>query len=137
MGNIVRTSESATLALHAMGILAGRPGSISAHRIAETLGASEATLAKVMQRLVKAGLVTSRRGPHGGFELAKPSEDVTLLDVYESIEGEIEVTHCLLDAPVCGAQSCPLARVFERAGQEIVKELARTTLAEFRISTKE
>lgn len=101
--------------------------------MAEALGASEATLAKVMQRMVKAGLVTSKRGPHGGFELAQAPEDVTLLEVYESVEGEIEVTRCLLGAPVCGKKRCPLGGLFERVSREVTAELSKTTLAEFQV----
>ncbi len=133
MSSIICTSEAATLALHAAGILAAHEGMVSTHAMAEALGASEATLSKVMQRLVKAGLVTSKRGPHGGFELARTPEGITLLDVYESVEGPIEVTHCLLGAPVCGKKHCPLGRLFERASQEVAAELSNTTLAKFNV----
>jgi len=133
MGSIICTSEAATLALHAAGILAGHKGSVSAHTMAEALGASEATLSKVMQRMVKAGLVTSKRGPHGGFELARPSKSVTLLEVYESVEGVIEVKHCLLGAPVCGKKRCPLGGLFEKVTREVTEKLSKTTLREFNV----
>lgn len=133
MSSVICTSEAATLALHATGILAGHEGPVSAHTMAETLGASEATLSKVMQRLVRTGIVTSKRGPHGGFELAKSPEDITLLDVYESVEGAIDVTSCLLGAPVCEKRRCPLGGLFERVSREVVEKLSATTLAKFNV----
>jgi len=133
MSSIVCASEAATLALHAAGILAAHEGSVSAHTMATALGASEATLSKVMQRLVKAGIVTSKRGPHGGFELAKAPGKITLLEVYESVEGVTEVAHCQLGTPVCEKQRCPLGSLFERVSRELMKELSGTTLAEFTV----
>ncbi len=133
MSGIVCTSEAATLALHAAGILAAHEGSVSAHTMAEALGASEATLSKVMQRMVKAGLATSKRGPHGGFELARAPKTITLLEVYESVEGAIEVRHCLLGAPVCEKKHCPLGGLFEKVSREVMEKLSKTTLHEFNV----
>jgi len=133
MSGIICTSEAATLALHAAGVMAAHEGSVSTHTMAEALGASEATLSKVMQRMVKAGLATSRRGPHGGFELARSRETITLLDVYESVEGAINVKHCLLGAPVCGKKHCPLGSLFEKVTREVTEKLAKTTLQEFNV----
>jgi len=133
MSSIICASEAATLALHAAGILGDHEGPVAAHTMASALGASEATLAKVMQRMVRAGIVTSKRGPHGGFELARSPEEITLLEVYESVEGAMEVTHCLLGAPVCGQKHCPLGELFERVSAEVAERLATTTLAEFHV----
>ncbi len=133
MSGIICTSEAATLALHAAGILAAHEGPVSTHAMADALGASEATLSKVMQRMVKVGLVTSKRGPHGGFELARPPKEITLLEVYESVEGVIDVKRCLLGAPVCGKKSCPLGGLFEKVSREVTDKLAKTTLHEFSV----
>ncbi len=133
MTGIVRTSEAASLALHAAGILATHEGPVSAHTMAEALGASEATLSKVMQRIVRAGLATSKRGPHGGFELARAPKTITLLEVYESVEGVIDIRHCLLGTPVCEKKDCPLGGLFEKASREILETLSRTTLHEFSV----
>ncbi len=133
MSGIICTSEAATIALHAAGILAAHDGPVSAHAMAGALGASEATLSKVMQRLVKAGLVTSKRGPHGGFELARTPKEITLLKVYEAVEGVIEVKHCLLGAPVCGKKRCPLGGLFEKVSREVAEMLSKTTLHEFNV----
>ena len=133
MSSIICTSEAAGLALHAAGILAAHEGSISTHAMAEALGASEATLSKVMQRMVKAGLATSKRGPHGGFELAREPKTITLLEVYESVDGAISVTHCLLGAPVCGKKCCPLGKLFEKVTREVAEKLSETTLHEFNV----
>jgi Rrf2 family protein len=62
----------------------------------------------VLQRLTKARLVPTIRGPKGGFTLARPPAEVTLLQVYEAIEGPIEPPGCLLGAPVCRLKTCML-----------------------------
>ena len=46
-------------------------------------------LSKIMQYLVKAGILKSKRGPRGGFSLAKKAEDISILDIYEAIEGTL------------------------------------------------
>jgi Rrf2 family protein len=97
MTGMLHISDAASLALHAMVLIAGKPDTlVSTHEIAEQLGVSENHLAKVRQTLSRAGLVESTRGPHGGFRLAKSAAEITLLDVYEAVEGPIRPTSCLL-----------------------------------------
>ena len=70
MSGSLKISEAASLALHTMVYLAGDPSAhYPAGRLAEALCVSEAHLAKVLQRLVKAGMLVSVRGPKGGFRL--------------------------------------------------------------------
>lgn len=103
MSGVLKMSEAAVLAFHAMIYIAVREtGFVTNAEIASALHASEAHLAKVLQRLVKAGLVKSIRGPRGGFILGKDSGAITLRDIYELFEGSLERDVCLLDAQVCG-----------------------------------
>ncbi len=141
MPKLVRFPEAASLGIHAAVILAGRRnGLVPARQLAEGLRASQAHLAKVMQRLVHAGLVTSVRGPHGGFALARPAADVTLLEVYEAIEGTVEPAACVFGAPVCGRKSCVFRGVTEELDGRLRAYLAHATLgdlAEEQIEQKE
>ncbi|MCK5596268.1 MAG: Rrf2 family transcriptional regulator, partial [Candidatus Eisenbacteria sp.] len=91
MSGLVRTSEAATLALHAAAIMASSPEShVTAAVMADGLSASEAHLAKVLQRLAKAGVVAGTRGPGGGFQLTRPGKEISLREVYEAIEGRLQ-----------------------------------------------
>ncbi|MCF8044104.1 MAG: Rrf2 family transcriptional regulator, partial [Desulfarculaceae bacterium] len=75
MQQLLKISEAASLALHTMGLLASRPGEqVPTRELAARLKVSEAHLAKVMQRLGRAGLVRSQRGPKGGFALERNPE---------------------------------------------------------------
>jgi len=128
---MLKISDAATLGLHAMAYLAQRPDSRSANRdIAGALNASQAHLAKVMQRLEHAGLVNSLRGPAGGFQLAKPAEKVTLKTIYEVIEGPLASTHCLLGQPICNGQ-CPLGDLVHGIDRQVAERVAGTRLSEF------
>ena len=107
MHGSLRISEAASLALHTMVFLAGVPTTrYSSGRIARTLCVSEAHLAKVLQRLSKTGFLVSVRGPNGGFRLARSPEKITLLEVFEAIDGSFEPDECLMHDHSCGQMGC-------------------------------
>lgn len=130
---ILHISEAANLAIHAMSYLAnlddtGRP--IPTVEISESLGVSANHLSKVLQRLSKTGLVRSVRGPKGGFRLALEPEDITLLQVYEAIDGSLPPRgHCLLGTPTCGLSQCIFGGLIEDVHQQVSGHFSSTTLA--------
>jgi Rrf2 family protein len=132
MDNVLRISEASSLAMHAAALLAEEPDrSLSTREIAENLKASEAHLSKVLQRLTRAGIVKPIRGPKGGYMLGKAAEDITLLDIYEEIEGPIPRTYCLMKEPVCRGKDCILGGLLKSVNKEVRDYLSRTRLSDF------
>ena len=130
MPGILKISEAASLGLHAMMILARDPEAmVSAGELSRSLHASEATLAKVLQRLGKVGLVKSTRGPRGGFLLGKPPREINFLEIYEAIEGPLPPAGCLLPQPVCPGGKCIFGNLVKNLHDQLAKHLAKTTLA--------
>jgi len=128
---VLRVSDAASLAMHCAAVLAAHKGEvIPARRIADRLHASEAHLAKVLQRLGKAGIVRSERGPSGGFSLAVPPRKLSLLRVYEAIDGPLATKGCLLGTPVCNRGDCILGGALSTVGDLVRERLARTTVAD-------
>jgi len=131
VANIVRLSEMASLAIHAMAMIARHGGGLlTVGHIARTVGASEAHLAKAMQRLVKAGLAYSERGPRGGFALARPAESITLLEIYEAVEGPRMASACPLERKTCSFDGCLFGGVLEAMEDRVYEYLSRTSLAD-------
>jgi len=127
----LRISEAASIAMHAMGLLAAEPERpVTTKEIATCFSISEAHLSKVLQRLVKVRLLNSVRGPRGGFVLARDPRKTTLLDVFEAIEGRVESSECLFSVPLCDGQSCILGRVMGDANRMLMDHLSSTTLKE-------
>lgn len=129
-GNIVRISEAASLALHAMTFLAAQEPdhAVSTRDIADVLHVSDNHLSKVAQRLAKSGLVVSRRGPGGGVLLAKPAADITLLDIYQAIEGEFKSAGCLLTTRVCDPGNCIFGDLLHSVNTQVRERLETTRL---------
>jgi Rrf2 family protein len=142
MATVLRISDAASLALHTMVLLADRSGhgtadgrdgrrrALTTKEIASTFKVSEAHLAKVLQRLAKAGLVLSAPGPHGGFHLRDGAERTTLLQVYEAIEGPLRTSNCLLGVPVCGGKKCVLGRLVCNLNDQVREHFSRTRLSD-------
>jgi Rrf2 family protein len=131
MSNIIKISDAASMAIHAMVFLASEPGRIVPSReIATMLRSSEAHLSKVMQRLAKAGLVSSMRGPKGGFVLKRSARDISLREVYEAIEGRLEETKCLLDQPICHGGRCIFGNLLKQVDQQTRKYFSRNMLSD-------
>ena len=130
MNNILNLSEAVLIALHSM-ILIAKKNKINARNISKQIGASENHLSKILQRLVKSGFLKSNRGPSGGFILAKESKDISLLDVYEAIEGKIILTKCLFKNSVCSFQNCIFENINEKFQKEFIEDFKNKNLNMF------
>ncbi len=130
MSGFLKFSDAASLGLHAAAFLARENVSgASVRQMARALGASQAHLSKVLQRLTKAGVVGSLRGPSGGYELARPARGISLKRVYEAIEGPLDASVCPFNIPACRGSKCVLGGEFVRKGKELVRHLADTPLS--------
>lgn len=131
MNSIIRFSEASSLALHACTALAANAGNpLSVSAIASLFNSSEAHLSKVMQDLGRAGIVTSARGPRGGFTLARQAREISLLEVYEAIEGAYGSGDCISIHPAEGCQgsNCVLGELVGSLNRQIRDYLAGTTV---------
>ncbi len=130
MGQLIRFSESVSLAIHALMHLAatGEGRLANLEGIATAYPMSKAHLSKIMQRLGKAGLVRAVRGPRGGYALSDSPEKVTLLQIYEAIEGKVASSACMLGRPVCAAGACQLGNFVGDLQVRLGNYLAETSL---------
>jgi len=131
MSNLLNISEAASLAMHAMVWLATKPEKRwSVRHIAESMNVSANHLAKVMQRLEKAELVQSVRGPKGGFSLKVQPESISLLMVYEVIEGPMTSGDCMLGNPVCKPGNCIFDGHFNIITEQVREYLSKKRLSD-------
>lgn len=108
-----------------------------AREIAADMEIPQRYVTQILADLVREGILTAVAGPGGGYALAKPAEDLTLLEVVEAAEGPVTLDRCVLRGGPCGwTEICPVHGVWTRAQQALVDELARITFAELaRIDT--
>lgn len=90
-------------------------------------------LEKIIQQLIHKGVVRSRRGPHGGYVLARPADQVTFRDVIEAVEGPISLNVCVGDHPDCSQLgACGMNRIWQDAQQRVMGVFEKTTIAAVR-----
>lgn len=131
MSKIVTLTEAASIALHGMILVAKSEKMANVMHIAELTGSSKHHVAKIFQRLVKDNFLESHRGPSGGFTLKKDPKDITLLQIYESIEGKIEVTTCPLDKHICPFNKCIMDNVTRKMTVDFRNHLESNTLQDY------
>jgi len=136
VADLLNMSEATALGLHAAVFLAEQRIAASTPQIARALCASEAHVSKVLQRLVRAELFASRRGPNGGYTLAKPPREVTLLDVYQALEGPMRRGGCLFLKATCNRQACILGSLVEDVRQDVFDRFRSTTLSDLVDATR-
>ena len=131
MPGLLRISEACSLAVHGLGVLAAEPGqAMTATEVALLLNVSEAHLAKVFQRLARLGVLKSSRGPKGGFRLANPASETTLLSVFEAIEGPIAREECLMSFPACEIAKCVIGMLVFEITELAARRLGAATVAD-------
>ena len=124
-----RTSKIAIRALLYLALQP--PGRLTTvHQIARGARLREPSLAKIIQHLIRAGLLQAFRGPGGGVELGRPAEAITLSSVVGAMEGPAPPERCLLSLRICsGANSCPLHARWSVVRAQTERLLEETTLS--------
>jgi Rrf2 family nitric oxide-sensitive transcriptional repressor len=106
------------------------PEARTTDQIAEATRVPRAYLSKVLQALVRGGVVQSQRGLGGGMTLAKPPEDITILEVVNAVEPIQRIRTCPLELAAHGVHLCPLHRRLDNALALVEKAFGGSTLAE-------
>lgn len=124
-------SQTSEYALRAIVYLADHHGEAqTGEQIGVTTKVPVGYLAKIMQGLVKSGLVVSQRGLHGGFTLLRSPKDLTILDVVQAVDPIVRITSCPLNLPNHGNDLCPLHRRLDNAMGAVETAFSRTTISQ-------
>jgi len=139
----MRMSDGVEWAVHACTLLASLPsdGALPAAKIAEYHGVPPAYLAKHLQSLARAGIVVTVKGPKGGYRLARPPAEISVLDVVEAVDGEEPAFRCSeirRRGPTAVpareyTKMCGIHATFVRADAAWRAELASTTIGDLLI----
>jgi Rrf2 family protein len=131
---MLRLSKKADYALIAMKHLAQKsPGAVStsAREIAEQYDIPIELLAKVLQRLVRTGLLVSTQGTRGGYALSRGPKAISVADVIQAIDGPLTVTACSTEKNDCEQYSkCSIRDPLWQIRERIVAALGTVTLFE-------
>ncbi|MCP4574385.1 MAG: Rrf2 family transcriptional regulator [bacterium] len=123
-----QTTEYAMRAVVALAAGDGRP--MTTKRIAEMMRVPPSYLAKVLQALVRGGLVNSTRGLRGGFVLAKAPSEIKLLAIMDVVSPIKRIEHCPMDHDGHSSVLCPLHRRLDHAMSLVEEAFGSTTLQE-------
>lgn len=118
--------------------LSGQPDKVvMVDEISREMATPKSFLAKILQKLVKAGVVRSFRGVKGGFQLNRQPKDINLLDVIEAIEGVVALNACAVDSSVCGFSStCGVHAVWVKLRGEVNELLRNNNFADIAEATR-
>lgn len=118
MSKLLNISEASSIAIHSLVLIANSDEIINAQVISETLGFSRNSSAKVLQLLAKHNYLDSSRGPKGGFKLKPDPRDVSILEIFELVEGEIDTNTCIHNMKICPFETC----VYGDFGEKLTRE---------------
>jgi FeS assembly SUF system regulator len=129
MLRISRLTDYATVLLAA---LAGEPARVqTATALAERTHIAAPTVSKLLKQLQRTGLVTSTRGLHGGYQLARPATQISAAAILDALEGPMALTDCAAGHGNCEIeQSCGVSRVWQRLNLAMRRALYDVSLAQ-------
>ncbi|MEX0685553.1 MAG: Rrf2 family transcriptional regulator [Balneolales bacterium] len=104
---------------------------VSIRLMSDELNISFHFLTKILQKLTKAGILISLKGPNGGVALSRAPKLITMLDIVIAIDGPNLFTECLLGLPGCGSQKpCPVHEKWASAREDLRIMFQGKTLAD-------
>ena len=132
---MLKLTKKADYGLMAMRHLAehAHEGACSAKDVADAYGIPQEALAKILQRLVKAGLLRSQYGTNGGYTLARDAGTISAFEVIRAIDGPLFITSCVTVRGECDqVERCNIREPLRRVNHSIEEVLRRITISEMK-----
>jgi Rrf2 family protein len=128
----MKLTRASNYALQALVYLLEQPPekSVASHVVAEARDIPERFLLKVLQPLVSAGVLRSIKGPNGGYRLARPAKQITLLEVVEAVDGPVRGAAPAVGKDGAAALDKRLQGVCDSLATVVRERMAKVTLAE-------
>lgn len=129
---MIRLTNLADYAVILIGRLAQKDGRVNATDLAADTGLPIPTVSKILGALSRAGLAKSHRGLKGGFSLARPAAEITIVDVIEAMDGPIALVHCIENAPGdCDLEPvCAMRTQWQIINSAVKDGLSKVTVAD-------
>ena len=137
---MLKLTKKADYALMAMKHLAERSdeGAHSAKDVADAFGIPPEALAKILQRLAKAGLLHSQHGTNGGYTLARAAHTISAFEVIQAIDGPLFITSCVTVRGECDqTDRCNIREPLRKVNESIEGVLKRIKISHMREETEE
>ena len=137
---MLKLTKKADYALMAMKHLAerGEQTALSAKDVADAYGIPPEALAKILQRLAKAGLLQSQHGINGGYILARSAHTISAFEVIQAIDGPLFITSCVTVRGECDqTDRCNIREPLRKVNESIEAVLRRIKISHMREETDE
>ena len=132
---MLKLTKKADYALMAMKHLAefATEGSLSAKDVADAYGIPPEALAKILQKLAKAGLLKSQHGMNGGYTLSRPAHTISAFEVIQVIDGPLFITSCVTVRGECDQSvRCNIREPLRKVNVSIEQVLKRIKISQMR-----
>jgi len=128
----MKLTRASSYALHAMAFLSAQKQNnpVASHLVAQARGIPERFLLKVLKPLVSARILLSVKGPNGGYRLAKPASEITMLDVVEAVDGPIRGTAPLNQGEGGGNLDRKLESICNQAADQVRAHMEKIRISE-------
>ena len=104
---------------------------VSAAEVATATGIALPTVSKLLKLLAKVGIVTSTRGSHGGYRLARDAHAISAADVIDALDGPVSITECSAADSQCDFEAhCNVGSAWQRINVAIRRALDEISLAD-------
>jgi len=126
-------SKPCEYAIRALANLARRPVTslVSVTVVADAEDIALPFLARIFHQLARSGVLVSKKGPGGGFQLARPGREIMLREIVEAVDGLEDFERCAVGLARCSDQvPCPLHDTYKELRQRMLGYLGRVSLAE-------
>src|ERR1700757_4102330 len=137
---LLKLTKKADYALMAMKHLAecASEGSRSAKDVSDAYGIPPEALAKILQRLAKAGLLQSQHGTNGGYTLARPAHTISAFEVIQVIDGPLFITSCVTTRGECDqSDRCNIREPLRKVNESIEAVLKRIKISQMQEEPEE
>jgi Rrf2 family protein len=129
----LRFSRTADYGLRAALEIARAPEGalVTRHAVAQATSAPASVLAQALAPLVRAGLLIARAGPHGGYRLSRPADELSIYEIVAAIDTEDSDERCVLREAACSWEgACPFHSFLVKAQEQFLDALRSTTVAD-------